>query len=407
MRYFVPSASLALLLFAAPALGEGIGWRGDGTGRYPKADPPTQWDIDQGTNILWQIEVGAGQSSPVVTGKRIFITAARDLLLCVDLYSGKVLWKRDNGYEALPAAVDPPKKRPPAYPSCGHCTPTPVTDGNCVYASYGTGIVVCYDLDGRRRWIRYFDRRQLNRYGRTASPLLVGGKLLISIGGLLALDPRTGKTLWETPEAKPTYGTPVAARIADVDLVVTPNGDCVRVADGRILARELGKMEYPSPVVHKDIVYFVGQPTVAVKLEVLGSEAVRPERLWESDDVEGAFYASPVHHDGVLYCVSNQGVLYALDAKTGKIEYRKELEIPSASGMPGMEAANVYGSLTMAGRHLLLTNDVGDTLVLAPGRAFQDEFHNYLDKGSGATAVAEGRLLLLRCSKKLYCIGSK
>ena len=52
-------------------------------------------------------------------------------------------------------------------------------------------------------------------------------------------------------------------------------------------------------------------------------------------------------------------MLYALDAKTGKIHYRKELSIPSAGGMPGMEAANIYGSLTMAGRHLLLTVDRG------------------------------------------------
>jgi outer membrane protein assembly factor BamB len=112
--------------------------------------------------------------------------------------------------------------------------------------------------------------------------------------------------------------------------------------------------------------------------------------------MEGPFYASPVCHDGVLYCVSNQGVLYALDAKTGKIHYRKELEIPSAGGMPGMEAANIYGSLTMGGRHLLLTNDVGDTLVLAPGNVYREHAHNYLDEGSGATAVAERPLLLLR-----------
>ena len=114
-----------------------------------------------------------------------------------------------------------------------------------------------------------------------------------------------------------------------------------------------------------------------------------------------------MYHDGVLYCVSNQGVLYALDAKTGKIHYRKELEIPSAGGMPGMEAANIYGSLSMAGRHLLLTNDVGDTLVLTPGSVYREHAHNYLDEGSGATAVTDGRLLLLRGSKKLYCIGSK
>ena len=98
---------------------------------------------------------------------------------------------------------------------------------------------------------------------------------------------------------------------------------------------------------------------------------------------------------------------YALDANTGEIQYRKEFEIPSAGGMPGMEAANIYGSLTMAGRHLLLTNDIGDTLVLDPGTVYREHAHNYLDEGSGATAVADGRLLLLRGSKQFYCIGSK
>jgi len=401
------AVSVALLVLAAPLRGEVVGWRGDGSGCYLKADPPTEWDVDDRTNILWQAEVGAGQSSPVAIDDRIFITAARDLLLCVDRRRGKVLWKRDNGFDALPAKDETPKKRPPAYPTCGYCTATPVTDGKCVYASYGTGIVVCYDFDGNRQWIRYFNRKQLNRYGRTASPLLVEGKLLVSIGGLLALDPQTGKTLWETTEAKPAYGTPAAGRIAEVDLLVTPNGDCVRVADGRILARSLGKLEYPSPVVHEGIVYFVGNPTVAVKLGEQTGEEIRTERLWEADDVEGKFYASPVCHDGVLYCVSNQGVLYALDAKTGKIEYRKELEIPSAGGMPGMEAANIYGSLTMAGKHLLLTNDIGDALVLAPGRVYREQFHNYLDEGSGASPVADGKLLLFRGGKRLYCIGSK
>jgi len=406
MSCLLPLAIPALLLSSAPAPGELFGWRGDGTGCFPDARPPIQWDIDRGTNILWQAEVGPGQSSPIVTGGRIFITAARDLLLCLDSRNGKVIWRRDNGYEALPTPVKPPEKRPPAYPTCGYCTPTPVTDGSRVYASFGTGIVVCHDIAGRRQWIRCFQRRQHNGYGRTASPVLAGGTLVVSIGGLLALDARTGKTLWEASGARPSFGTPAVARIAGVEMLVTPRGDCVRVSDGRILARGLGKMEYTSPVVHRRTVYFTGEPTVAWELSLHDGGAVRAERLWEAGDVRGTFYASPVHHDDVLYCASNQGVLHALDARTGKIEYRQELDIPSAGGRPGMEAANIYGSLTLAGKHLFLTNDIGDTLVLTPGRAYREDFHNYLDGGSGATAVAEKSFLLLRGTRKLYCIGS-
>ena len=59
------------------------------------------------------------------------------------------------------------------------------------------------------------------------------------------------------------YGTPAITRIAATDVVITPNGDCVRVADGRILATKMGKLEYPSPLVRGRVVFFVGQPAVA------------------------------------------------------------------------------------------------------------------------------------------------
>ena len=170
------------------------GWRGDVTGRYPDARPPTEWDADDGTNILWQAEVGKSQSSPVAAGQRIFVTAEQDLLLCLDRKTGKVLWKRDNGPGALRPA-DRPDGRPPVGPGGGYSIPTPVTDGKFVYVSYGTGIVACCDMAGGRKWIRIIKRPQVTEYGRAASPLLVGGKLLVSIGALIALDPQTGRTL--------------------------------------------------------------------------------------------------------------------------------------------------------------------------------------------------------------------
>lgn len=385
-----------------------FGWRGDGTGRYPEAEPPTEWDIDNGTNVLWQTEVGKGQSSPVVVGRRIFVTAEPDVLLCLARDSGKVLWRRNNGYDALSHEQTPsPGKRPRTHKDCGYSSATPVADKSSVFASFGTGVVVCYDHGGRRRWIRYLDRKVVPDYGRTASPLLAGRKLLVSLGGLSALDPQTGETLWETPQAKPSYGTPAIARIAEVDVAITPNGDCVRVGDGRILATKMGQLEYPSPLVHGRVVYFVGQPAVALKLPERLADRFQPEKLWETDELEGEFYASPVYHEGVLYCVSNEGVLYALDARSGKIVFRKELKIGSAGGMPGIEPANIYGSLTLAGNVMLLTNDIGETLVLAPDRQYRERSHNYLDKGTGASPVADGKLLLLRGGGKLYGLGRR
>jgi outer membrane protein assembly factor BamB len=99
------AASLFPLLqcAAAPVFADSLGWRGDGSGRYSDAKPPAQWDMDEGKNILWRTKVGKSQSTPVVVGNRVLVAAERDMLVCVDRSSGKILWTKDNG----PAAVPP------------------------------------------------------------------------------------------------------------------------------------------------------------------------------------------------------------------------------------------------------------------------------------------------------------
>ena len=404
----IPFAWPLLSLAAEPPTAPGvIGWRGDGAGIYPGANPPTQWDSDAGKNIRWRTKVGKGQSTPVVAAGRVFLTAEPDLLMCLDRTSGKMLWTKENGYAALPPGTNAPEKLPPTSPNCGYASATPVTDGKSVYATFGTGIAVCYDLEGGRKWIRYLDLPQITQYGRSASPVLADGKLLVSLSGLTALEPQTGATLWDAPAAKSSYGTPALVKLGDAHIAVTPTGDCVRVADGKILATKLASMKYTSPLAAGNVVYFVDASTVAYRLSGPVGEKIEPERLWENDDVEGEFFASPVCCDGILYCVSNEGTLYALDAKTGKLQWKRELEIRSASGKPGAEPANLYPSPILAGRHLLVGNDAGEMLLLVPGGQYKEAGRASLAGGSGATPVPDGDCLFLRGGRDLYCIGSK
>ena len=252
-----PSAAFSAEVPKAATL---AGWRGDGTGLYPHAHPPTQWDGDQGQNLRWQTKVGQGQASPIVAGDRILCTAEPELLLCLERTSGKILWSRDHRRAALPAGIETPKERPPTSPNCGYATPTPVTDGRRVYAVFGTGIVACYDLEGTRQWLRYLDLPQVTQYGRSASPVLAGGHLLVSLSGLTALDPLTGGIVWDTPAAPSSYGTPAITTLGGVQLALTPQGDCVRLSDGKIVATKLASMKYTSPLVAGDVVYFADCP---------------------------------------------------------------------------------------------------------------------------------------------------
>jgi outer membrane protein assembly factor BamB len=229
-----------------------FGWRGDGTGRFHGAQPPDAWSGDEKKNILWTLKVGKSYSSPVIAGDKLFLTSEQEKLICVDAVTHKIVWEKNNAFEDLPAEMNAKEKRYPA--SSGFAAATPVTDGKLVWASFGTGIVGCYDLDGNRKWVVYIDHPQTTEYGRTACPLLVDGKLIVTIGWLMALDPATGKTLWEAKDATERYGTPAVARIAKAAVLITPAGDVVKASDGTIVERELSMLAYASPVVEGSVV---------------------------------------------------------------------------------------------------------------------------------------------------------
>jgi len=391
---------------ASRPTGTVFGWRGDGTGHFAGAELPLTWDGQAGRGILWRADVGAGRSSPVVAGERIILTVEDSGLICLDRRTGRVVWERDNGFHALSDEIGVFVGGTSGHSGnhCGTSTPTPVTDGRCVWASYGTGVVVCYDLDGRRRWARYIDRTQRVEHGRSASQVLVGGRLLVTVGGLVALDATTGKTLWQADQAHPSYGSPVVARVGGRALVVTANGDCIRPGDGKILASDMAECEFSSPVIGANVAYFMGATAVAVELTPT-ERGVRARRLWENRDLQGEFFGSPVLHGHRLYGVNSDGVLYILNAATGETVCRQEIEIPPPCD-PDAEPPAFYPSATLGGRHLLVGDDNGDWFVFVPADTCKLVGRGYLDGGSCASPVPDGKDLLLRAGNWLVCVGA-
>ncbi|MBM4142123.1 MAG: hypothetical protein FJ225_00800 [Lentisphaerae bacterium] len=91
--------SLALAVGAAVAAeaAEISGWRGDGSGRFPSANPPLHWTAD--SNVVWKTEMPSwGNGSPVPAGDRIFLGAEPTLLVCVSQSDGSILWQATNSY---------------------------------------------------------------------------------------------------------------------------------------------------------------------------------------------------------------------------------------------------------------------------------------------------------------------
>src|SRR5262245_44973654 len=187
---------LALLGWAAACLAfadEPVGWRNDGSGRFPAAKPPSEWSSDK--NVLWKVSLpGHSYGSPVVVGDNLYVASDPSDLLCVRRSDGKVLWKKSHSDVKAPAAKGGGKGGPKGGGkggggmggrSAGNSAATPVSDGKHVAVLYGNGVAAAYDLEGKRLWARHVESSSVG-FGHSASPLLLGGKLIVHVKDLVA-----------------------------------------------------------------------------------------------------------------------------------------------------------------------------------------------------------------------------
>lgn len=347
-----------------------FGYRGDGTGRYPDADPVTAWDIEKNINVLWRTKLLWAKAQPVIAGERVFVTEEPQLLTCLDKHTGKVLWRREADVfeftnaearaeaallrEAALTTLDIKAHRewvdrvrtaggcrmPLAYkddggpngPWTGFAFGTPVTDGEHVWVRYFTGVIACYDMEGNRRWAVRHPPAQSSG-SECTSPVLVDGKLVIQFlyeqphllwmrmdkVWLLALDAATGREAWRSDalDFRPN-STPGVMRLQRGDrqltVLVTGSGTVLRVDDGKVLVPRLpGNDGWSSPTVADDVVYrFAAGPCTATRLILVDRDHVGAQRLWMRPS--GEEFAG-----GVVY---DRGFLYALEGSEHCKGYR-------------------------------------------------------------------------------------
>ncbi len=376
---------IALILAASP-----VGWRTDGTGRYPDATPPLEWSADR--NVVWKTSMPApSNATPVVVGYRIFVCAEPSTLVCVDARSGKIRWQKTHDY----TDVEPPvqQKAPKRHNTNGYSSPTPVTDGKTVYVLFGTGVAAAYDLDGKRRWIRFVDAPN-HGWGHSASPVLVGNKLIVSIRDMRALSVADGSRQWRIDMA-PRWGTPIAHRIGTTDVLITPSGKVVKAADGTVLVGGLGSLTYNAPLVEGDTTYFIDgeRKTKATRLVGPAGSAFMVDLLWQARIAKNRYYASPVLHNGIVYAVNQRGAFTTIDAESGEVIYEQKLQL----------GGTVYPSIALAGGYLFVSSDSGKTFIIEPGREYKKLGENQLGTFRASPVFIRDRLFI-RTMKHLYCI---
>ena len=443
--------------------------------------PPVQY---RRKNILWETPLpDHSHGAPIIVGEKVFVTSEPDDLICIDKRSGKVLWNATNNYydatpqaerdanpafaekieplsKQLQAEQDPAKRRAArkklldalveldkkkyALKFDGHLqghfeivgfSNTPVSDGRYVYFWNGTGVAACYDLQGKRQWIRRLEAKKLFY---SAAPAVIGGKLAVYFTKMVGLDAKTGRTAWEQPEVDKTTASLLSARLAGVEVFVSQQGEVVRASDGKMLWKNTHKIVndtgWAPPVVLGNTMYvpwFGTGMLWVVDFSACSGDDWKPKEDSIGEIARGfpplakaplgisreQTAGSPLIWDGKAYMIDWCGGYIVIDLKTKKTLAYKEL---LSDGDANYVAMPVAASCTLLGKHVIVMDNQGHAVVLESGGQCKEIARNRIAmqvQREWATTtqeytaypppVADGKRMYIRGERHLYCIGSK
>ncbi len=451
MRRIVPVFPFSIVAILAAAVAPGANpaadgdnwpqWRGpQATGATATGNPPVEWSETK--NVKWKVEIpGKGSSTPVIWGDKIFVLTAvptgeavkppeaeepggaqggqrrrgprgvqpthrqKFTVLAISRATGKMLWQ---------TAVREELPHEGHHPTNTWASHSAITDGQNVYAFFGSRGLYCLDMNGKLKWEKDLgDQTTRLGFGEGSTPALHGDRLIVlwdhqGDDFIVALDKKTGKELWRTPREEDTsWSTPLVVEHGGKLQVITAATAAVRSYDfetGKLLWQgpPLTPNAIPSPVAADGMVYamagFRGNALHAIRLgeakgDIAGTDAI----AWQYDR-DTPYVPSPLLYQGQLYMLkSNNGIVTAFEAKSGEKLY----------GPERLEAVpNVYASPTGAGGRVYIVGREGGAAVLQAGPEFKVLATNKLEDGFDASPVVVGNELYLRGQKYLYRIST-
>ncbi len=427
----------ALCISPGPApAGDWPAWRGPtGDGVAAAASkPPTRWSETE--NIRWKLPLpGLGHSTPIVSGDRVFLTAAipfgertdppvwdgapgshdnlpvaqrhRFVALCASRSSGEILWQT-TCREAFPHEG--------GHVSGSLASASPATDGKYLIAhfgSYGT-----YGIDAATGEILW--RRQLGKmatkhaHGEGSSPALYRDTVVVNWdheerSALFALAKATGGDRWKVERDEATsWSTPLVVEHRGTVQVIVSASNRARgydLADGEVIW-ECGGMSrnvVASPVSAGGMVYlgcsYDRRAMIAIDLDGAAGDITATDKVVWSTNKRTPYVPSPLLYRGTLYYLSHyQGILSVTHARSGEAK----------AGPFRIDALrDIYASPVAAAGHVYITSREGWTVVLAHRDEPAPVAVNRLDDRFSASAAIAGDSIFLRGEKYLYHIAEK
>ena len=415
-------------------------WRGaSGNGVSNETGLPTRWSK---ADIAWKAPLkGLGVSSPIVWGDRVFVTSqlgqgelrpgshptlARGPEAAAEKPLGKgaattlekqvyflvEAFSRSDGHRLWEYRVPAEGKLAPLHQKHNLASPSPVTDGELVYAWFGNGQLVALNMDGKLVWQRHPGKEYSPfdiEWGHGSSPTLYQDTVIllcdhIPASYLLALDKKTGKDKWKADRGKGvrSYSTPTVVRGPGGDeLIVNASEriDAYNPATGKHLwyTGEPNRFPIPVPSAENGMLYasrgYRSGPFMAIRLG--GKGDISGTHVQWLVPTGAPYVSSLVHYQGLIYMANDAGVASCFDAKTGEKVWQARTEgIFSASPVAG--DGKVY-----------LLSETGETIVLKAGREFQIVARNDLGERLVASPAISNGQLFMRTDDYLFCIGTK
>jgi outer membrane protein assembly factor BamB len=400
-------------------------WRGPNeNGLVDQGNPPIEWN--ESKNIRWKTKIpGLGHATPIVWEDRIYVQTAVQTektvegsaeegrsaplnvyqykVIALDRIKGNVIW------EKVVREINPHEGM---HQTASFASTSGITDGEYLYAFFGSQGLYCLDMDGNLKWEKDFGKMTVkNSFGEGTSPTIYGNTMIINWDHegdsfIVALNKKTGKEIWRNERSEQTsWSTPLVIAHKGKHQVVIGASSKTRSYDfetGKLIweCSGLGSNVIPMPVYADGIVYVMSghrRPALQAivldkaKGDITGSDAI----LWSLAG-DTPYVSSPLLYGDKLYFLKDRnGILSCYDAKTGQVHFGPER-------LEGMR--RVYASLVGVNDRVYISDLGGTTLVIKNGTAFEVLGSNTLDEGMAASPVIIGDALYLRGESHLYCI---
>ncbi len=410
MRWIPPTLVLGLLVQCAAASDNWPQFRGPaGNGMSDATDLPDTWS--ETANIAWKTAIhDLGWSSPVIWENQVWLTTATEdgkrlFAVCVDRDTGSVVHDTKVFDVAKPDSIAGVNS---------YASPTPVVEDGRVYVHYGTYGTACLNTTtGTTLWARH-NLTCHHPMGPGASPILHDDLVIFTVDGcdvqyVVALDKRTGETVWKTDRSvdlssihymtRKCFGTPTVYRTGDRLEMITPASRALFAYDPQS-GKELWSLRHrgwsisPRPIHHEGLLYAVtdfDNPELWAIRPGGDGEQNEDAVIWKVRKGVPSTPSFLLIGDTVLF-VNDDGVAMCLDSQSGDVIWRKRL------------AGNFSASPVCAGRRAYFFNHDGVATVIEAGRSFAEIAENSLDGEIRASPAVSDGSLFVRTRTHLYRI---